>query len=77
MKIRFNQQDINAWVKGPEVTGAVNQALTTLKSRLGKGYETYISVKNRSRGYIRAKSYQAHKDALNHHTIEKAIGGGI
>lgn len=78
MKIRFNQQAIDAWVKGPEVSTVVSQATNRVAMNAGKGFDSHISRDgNRVRGYVKAKTHAAYTSALKEHALEKAIGQGI
>lgn len=74
IKVVLNKKGVSEMLFSPEMEALVRERADEAVSSLGEGYEAYtLRGHDRIQAGIRAASYAARKDNLEHNTILKAL----
>ena len=71
---KLNRAGVRELLKSQEMQGILKEHATTIKGRVGDGYEQDIYVgKNRANAMVKAETFKARKDNSKNNTLLKAV----
>ena len=71
---KLNRKGVAELMKSQEMQGVLKEHATTIKDRVGDGYEQDIYVgNNRANAMVKAETFKAKKDNSKNNTLLKAV----